>query len=460
MKRLKQALLLGLLWPLAAGATVTERTLENGLKVIVKEDHRAPVAVAQIWYKVGSSYEHIGLTGISHVLEHLMFKGTEQVGPGEFSRRISAQGGSENAFTGLDYTAYFQQLAADRLAISFELEADRMRHLQFDAAEFDKERKVVIEERRLRTEDQPSALTQEQFMATAFQVNPYHNPVIGWLDDLEALTVEDMRVWYHTWYAPNNATLVVAGDVQPEAIFALAEKWYGPLEPSTIAPPKPRREPEQRGERRVTVKAVAELPTLYMGYQGLNLKSAKAPWKAYALELLAYILDGGDSARLSRELVRGQQIAASVSTGNDLYTAHTGLFTFTAVPTQGHTVAELELALRAQVARLREELVDPAELARIKAQLKASKVFERDSVFYQAMQIGQLETVGLDWRLGEEYLDQIAALTPEQLREAAREFLVDERLTVAILEPVSITPAPDTSLVQREAQEATPDAQH
>ena len=216
---------------ISSGNGVHEYQLANGLKILVKEDHRAPVVVSQIWYKVGSSYEHSGSTGVAHVLEHMMFKGTKKHGPNEFSKIISANGGRENAFTGQDYTAYFQQLEKSRLPISFELEADRMANLNLRAEDFEKEVKVVMEERRMRTEDNPQALTYEQFAATAFVSSPYHHPIIGWMDDLEHMDVNDMRSWYKHWYAPNNATLVVAGDVDPDAVFELAKKYFGDSNP-------------------------------------------------------------------------------------------------------------------------------------------------------------------------------------------------------------------------------------
>ncbi|KOR30241.1 peptidase M16, partial [Achromatium sp. WMS3] len=201
-------ILLSLLSPILAGSKVHEQILANGLKVIVKEDHRAPIVISQVWYKVGSSYEHDGVTGISHALEHMMFKGTQKYGPGKFSEIIAANGGSENAFTGRDYTAYFQKLAKDRLEIALELEADRMRNLALLPAEYAKEIKVVTEERRLRTDDNPTALTVEHFYAAAYMIAPYRNPIIGWMSDLKTMSVDKLQTWYQKWYAPNNATLV------------------------------------------------------------------------------------------------------------------------------------------------------------------------------------------------------------------------------------------------------------
>jgi zinc protease len=418
-----------------SGTQVHERVLDNGLKVLVQPDRRAPIVTSQVWYKVGSSYEPGGITGVSHILEHMMFKGTENLAPGEFSKIIAANGGDENAFTGTDYTAYFQTMAADRLAVSFELEAERMRRLTLPEDEFLKELEVVKEERRLRTDDNPQSLTYEQFNAVAFQASPYRNPIIGWPGDLESMQVEDLRAWYRKWYAPNNATLVVVGDVDPQAVFALAEEHFGPLEAEPITPPKPRAEPEQQGERRLVVKAPAKEPYLLIGYKAPVLTNAEQDWEPYALEMLASVLDGGASARFSRELVRGERIAASAGAGYNAFSRLPGLFRLSGTPADGRSIDELEAALIKQIERVQTELVDPEELARIRTQLIAAKVYEKDSVFYQALQLGQLETIGLGWQLVDEYVDKLSAVTPEQIRTVAAKYLVPDVRTVARLDP-------------------------
>jgi zinc protease len=430
---------LALLVPAALPAAVHERMLENGLKVLVKPDHRAPIVTSQVWYKVGSSYEHGGITGVSHILEHMMFKGTENLDPGEFSRIIAENGGDENAFTGQDYTAYFQTLAADRLEIAFELEAERMRRLALPEDEFLKELEVVKEERRLRTDDDPESTTYERFNAAAYDASPYQVPIIGWESDLEAMQVDDLRRWYRQWYAPNNATLVVVGDVEPETVFALAERHFGPLQPEAITPPKPRGEPPQRGEKRLTVKAPAKEPYLIMGWKTpVIAEGAAEPWEPYALEMLASVLDGGDSARFSRELVRAQRVAASAGASYSAFDRLPSLFLVDGTPAKGKDVATLEQALMDQIERVRREPVDDDELARIRTQLVATKVYERDSVFYQAMQLGQLETVGLGWELVDEYVDHLNAITPEQVQTVARKYLVPDTRTVAVLDPQPI----------------------
>jgi len=435
------ALVLGLFaTAVLADRAVQEYRLDNGLKLIVKEDHRAPVMVSQVWYKVGSSYEHDGITGISHVLEHMMFKGTKAHPNGEFSEIIAENGGSENAFTSQDYTAYFQTMEKSRLPVSLELEADRMRNLTIPDDEVLKEVKVVMEERRMRTEDNPQSLTYEQFNATAYTSSPYRLPVIGWMDDLENLQVADLKEWYQKWYAPNNATLVVVGDVDADEVYAQAKKYFGPLKSSKIEPVKPRQEITQRGRKDIRVEAPAKLPYLIMGYKTPVVMTVEQDWEPYALEVLAGILDGGDSARLATELVRGKAVAASAGASYDAYDRLGTLFLLSGTPSTGHTIADLEKALLEQVEHMREKPVTDRELDRVKAQIRAGKVYEQDSIFYQAMQIGILETVGLSWEDADTYLERIEAVTADQVQAVARKYLLPDRLTVAELVPQPIDP--------------------
>ncbi len=428
-----------------AQSNTHEMLLSNGLKVIVKEDHRAPIVVSQLWYKIGSSYEQ-QITGISHALEHMMFKGTPKYPAGEFSRTVSRNGGRENAFTGRDYTAYFQILEKSRLETSFKLESDRMRHLILDPKEFKKEIAVIREERRMRTEDNPQALTYEQFQATAFINGPYHSPIIGWMDDLNNMNVEQLKHWYQQWYSPENATLVVVGDVEPKNVFKLAKKYYGKIPKNKSAERKQnaqlqniRKESQQLGERRIRVKTPAKLPYLILGYKTPVVKTAEISWEPYALEVLAGILDGGDSARFPKELVREKQIAAEAAAGYDMYDLHDNLFMLDGTPRQDHTIKELEAALKAQVNRLKTERVTDKELERIKAQVIAAQVYQRDSAFYQGMLIGQLETVGIDWQEMDNYVVQIHAVTADQIQQVAKKYFVEDQLTVTELSPLPLT---------------------
>ncbi len=417
-----------------------ETRLPNGLRVIVKEGHRAPVVVSQIWYRVGSVDEPAGLTGISHVLEHMMFKGTTRLGPNEFSRIVSENGGRENAFTSSDYTAYYEQLEKSRLPVAFELEADRMHNLKLATAEFDKEIRVVMEERRLRTDDQPDSLAYEKFMAATYTTHPYRNPVIGWMPDLERIKVSDLSEWYRRHYAPNNATLVVVGDVVPDEVVTLAKKYFGdipsyPLNPATIPT-----EPPQTETRRVRVQAPAEVPTILIGYHVPAAQAGAAGREAWAMQVLAGVLDGGDAARFARELIREQRIAARVDTGYDWNARYPTTLVFQGTPANGRSIEDLEKAILAQIERLRTEPVTEDELARVKAQVAAQNVFQRDSMFYQAMAIGQLAVADLDWRMLDRYVDNIQAVTVADVQAVARKYLVESNMTVAVLDPLPIDP--------------------
>jgi zinc protease len=437
LNKFKKCSFIFLLMPALSFAEVSEFKLDNGLKLIVKQDQRAPVVVSQVWYKIGSSYEHNGITGISHQLEHMMFKGTKNLKPNEFSEIIAANGGDENAFTGRDYTAYFQTLEKDRLEISFRLEAERMRNLKITEQEVLKEREVVSEERRLTTEDKPQAVLAEAFNATAFMTSPYHHPIIGWMSDINNYTVEELTDWYNKWYAPNNATVVVAGDVEPEAVLELAKTYFGPLKSEQIAVVKPQPEVAQRGKRTIEVKAPAQLPFFMMGWKTPTVVTAEEKWEPYALEVLSGILDGGDTARFSKKLVRGQEIAAGVSAGYGLYSRLTDLFIIAGTPAKSATVEQLKNAIDAELELLKTELVSDAELQRIKAQVVASDVYQRDSLFYQAMKIGMLDTVGLDWRLADQYVEQINAVTAEQIRQVANKYFIEDSLTIGDLIPLN-----------------------
>ncbi len=419
-----------------AWASIQEKTLANGLKVVVKEDHRAPVATSQVWYKVGSVNEYGGVTGVSHVLEHMMFKGTPNYPGGKFSEILANVGARDNAFTGRDYTGYYQLLGVANLETSFELESDRMAHLNLDEREFVKELEVVKEERRLRTEDNPNALTFEQFNATAFNSSPYKNPIIGWMNDLDNMQVSDLRTWYEKWYAPNNATLVVVGDVDPDEIFKQAEHYYGGIPKREVETRKPRIEPEQIGERRVQVKAVAKLPYMIMGYKVPALTTAENKTEAYALNVLAGILDGGRSSRLSKHLVREKEIAASAGAGYNLYSGKSSMFLFDGTPAAGHDIADLEQAIYKEIARVQNELVDERELKRVKAQVVASEVYQQDSVQRQAYLIGTLESVGLGWQTMESYAENINKITAQDVRAVAKKYLIDDYKTVAVLVPI------------------------
>ena len=435
--------LLLLLLVLAAGCAVAnpyERMLANGLRVIVKEDNRAPTVAHLVWYRVGSMDETNGVTGVAHVLEHMMFKGTKTVAPGDFSRRVAAAGGRENAFTGNDYTVYFQQVERSRLELMMQLEADRMASLVVIPDEFAREIKVVQEERRLRTDDRPRSLVYESLMAAAFQVHPYRRPVVGWMTDLESMTADDVRDWYARWYAPNNAFLIVVGDVSAERVFELAATHYGAVPTRALPMRKPQDEPAQAGARRVVVKAPAELPYLLMAYKAPVLRDVAKDREPYALAVLAAVLDGNDSARLKRRLVRERRIANEAGASYGAYSRGPGILMLEGVPAQGRTVAELETALRAELAAIADDGVTPAELERAKIQFVANQVYKRDSIFAQALEVGMLESAGLSFRDADRILERVRTVTADEVRAAARRYLVEDALTVATLDPQPVDP--------------------
>jgi zinc protease len=434
MKRLFVLLLCGLpLLPLHA--RTIEHQLDNGMKVIIREDNRAPVVVSQVWYRIGSTYEYDGITGVSHVLEHMMFKGTKNLEPGEFSEIIAANGGSENAFTSRDYTAYFQRIASDRLEICLKLEADRMRNVVFKPAEFAKEVAVVREERRWRVDNKPKSKLFEQFYATAFLNSPVRIPTIGWMNDLKHMDMQDAADWYRQWYAPNNATLVIVGDVDSAQTIALVKKYFADIEPSDVKPPKPRTEVEQNGERRLTLYGQTSNPYLIMGYKAPVLKDLDDPRDAYALDVLSGILDGGSSARIATNILRGEEVAVEAGTSYDQFDRLAGLFLFAGTPGQGIEPARLEQAFRQEIVTLKSSPVSIEELERVKAQVIAGKVFDRDSMFNMGMQIGMLDSAGYDWSLLDDYVDNIRRVGVEDIQRVARRYFDDSKLTVAVLLP-------------------------
>ncbi|MEQ9107844.1 MAG: pitrilysin family protein [Limnobacter sp.] len=424
----------------AADGDITEYKLNNGLRVVVKEDHRSPTVAHMVWYKAGSMDEYNGTTGVAHVLEHMMFKGTKRLAVGEFSKTVAALGGRDNAFTSRDYTAYFQQLQAKDLNKVMALEADRMANLVLSETEFKKEIQVVKEERRYRTDDQAQGKLYEAFMATAFQANPTRYPVIGWMSDLEAMTYKDARKWYDTWYTPQNAVLVVVGDVQPEQVKTMADKTYGKVKPKKLEERKPQAEPRQEGIRRVQVKAPAENPYLIMGFKVPKLNNVLKDRDAYSLAVLSAVLDGYSGARLNRELVQNQKVALQAGASYDMTGRGPSLFYLDGTPAAGQTVESLEKALLAQVKKVANEGVSEAELARVKAQLIASQVYKRDSVFGQAMEIGQNLMIGLEVADIDRMIEQIKTVTAAEVQYAAQTFFDQDQLTVGTLFPLPIDP--------------------
>ncbi|HSE05716.1 MAG TPA: pitrilysin family protein [Methylomirabilota bacterium] len=437
-------LLTGALWLLAppglvagqpaadpARLAVTEATLDNGLRVLVQEDPRNPIVAVQLFYRVGSRDERPGATGLAHFLEHMMFKGTPAHGRGELARLIEQHGGRDNAFTSKDLTGYYTNIAADQLDLVLRLEADRMRNLLLDAAEIDSERKVVMEERRLRAEDDPDGLVYEAMSSLAFKAHPYRWPIIGWMADIERINRPELRAFYDTYYVPNNAILVIAGDVRPADALALARRHFGPIPRGADPPAVTAVEPPQVDERRLVVrKEGAQLPIVNIAWHVPNHQAADAP----ALELLSTLLSSGRSSRLYRRLAYEQRMVLGAGGEYSFFSFDPSLFWFYAAALPGQTPEAVEQALLAEVERLKQEPVSDEELTRARNQIEASFVWRQDSVFSRASVLGRFEVLG-SWRLMEAYLPRLRAVTPADLQRAARTYFPLDRKNVSILLP-------------------------
>ncbi|MDF1484818.1 pitrilysin family protein [Ramlibacter sp. H39-3-26] len=440
---------LALLASLAAGAhagasaappAVEQFTLSNGLTVIVKPDRRAPTAVNMLWVRVGAMDEVDGTSGVAHVLEHMMFKGSASVPPGQFSRRVAALGGRENAFTGRDNTGFYQQIPAARLEDVMRLEADRFAHNQWPDEEFAKEIEVVKEERRMRTEDSPRALLHEALNAAVFMASPYHRPIVGWMGDLDAMAPDDVRNFYRQWYVPANAAVVVAGDVDAAEVRRLAEKYYGAIPARALPVRKPRPEPAQAGLRRVWLKAPAEQAYVAMAFKVPQLTAIERPAaaddEALALTVLAAVLDGYEGSRLDRALTQGaDRVADSAGASNGLLGRGPQLFWLTGVPAPGKTPEQVQAALRAEVARIARDGVSEAELARVKTQWVASQVYDRDAVFSQAQELGSYWVQGLPLDTGDRIIERLRQVGAAQVQAVAAKYFGDDQLTVGTLVP-------------------------
>ncbi len=413
---------------------VEEHVLSNGLKILFFVEDRAPVLTSMIWYRVGSRNELPGFTGMAHMVEHMMFKGTNRFGPKIFSNRIQRNGGRHNAFTSHDYTAYFERMASDRVGVAFELEADRMRHILLDPREFLLERDVVREERRRSIEDNPIRLLWENLRAAAFKAHPYGWPIIGWASDIEQLDVETARQFYQSYYSPNNAVLVVVGSFDPPSLLKQIRREFDYIPRGSESPSLQAKEPSQRGERRIFVKKEAQLPYVGVAYHVPNVGSPDA----YALEVLAEVLGGGRSGRLRQELVEKRQLALSADAGYSLISADPELFTLSAQPTQGVSAEVSEKALYEVLERIKTEGIGEEELKRVKRRISAQHVMQLDSQFFRALLLGRAETIG-SWRLVTEFLPNIRKVTSEDIQRVAQTYLTEENRTVGFLVPLPIT---------------------
>ncbi len=420
----------------SAFSDVREYLLDNGLKVLIAEDHKAPVATFQVWYRVGARNEPAGKTGISHLLEHMMFKGTPRHGSKVFSRLVQKNGGFDNAYTTKDHTTYFQVLASDRIDLSIELESDRMENLLLAPEDVRDERSVVMEERRMRYEDDPQNSLYEEVVATAFKVHPYHHPVIGWMSDLASIEREDLVQYYRRYYSPDNAVIVVAGDVEADELIGRIRDAFGKI-PRGGPKPLPRSiEPPQRGEKRVVLRKEAELPYILIAYHVPSFPHDDGA----ALDVLGAILSG-KSGRLYRHLVRDKRVALNAFASYDGLTMDPFLFFLGGTAPPGKEIEALERALYAEIETLKEDPPPERELQKAKNQIEAAFIMGQDSISFQADLIGMFEMAG-DWRLKDRYLEAVRGVTAEDVRRVAKRYFTEENRTVGILAPVpSLAPA-------------------
>ncbi len=416
--------------------SITQATLDNGLKIVVKADRRAPVFISQLWYAVGASDEKQPVTGISHLLEHMMFKGTKQYKAGEFSEIIARNGGDDNAFTSKDFTAYYQKMHKSKLELAIKMEADRMRNLTFANPELAKERQVVIEERRQRVEDNPNAKVYENLRLISYDENgAYHSPVIGFQKDIESISLSDLRDWYERFYAPNNATLVVVGDVEAQNVINLAKKYFANYHHNPAIESNPRRPSILKTGQSKVLKLKAELPFYVMSFAVPSLKTASHKDETYQLEMLAYVLDNG----LSKGLIRNKQIASSIGVGYRLYDKFDTLFTISFIPAKGIDNKQVIDAIKAQVGELitRPHLIKP-ELGRTKAQIEAGFVFEQDQISTQSYYLGMLSTIGLGVETLFEYVEKMDQVDHLQVSNMAKKYLDFHQMNTVELIPQGV----------------------
>ena len=420
-----------LLTPCYLAAEVREYTLDNGLKVLISEDHKVPLATFEIWYRVGSRNEQSGETGLSHFLEHVMFKGTPKHGSKEFSKIVQRNGGTDNAMTTKDYTMYFQTLASDRTGISIDLESDRMTNLIMDPKETVAERSVVMEERRMRSEDDPQNALFEEFVATALMTHPYRRPVIGWMSDIASLSRDDLYRHYKEYYAPDNAFIVIVGDVEPAEVLQKIEASFGAIKRSNPQKARVTQEPEQKGEKRVSLKKEAELPYVLIGYHVPSFPHEDS----FGLEVLSAILSGGKSSRVYNSLIYEKKIALNAGAEYEGMYLDPFLFFLWGTPAPGRGVDELEKALCAEIDAVMNAPPSDTELQKAKNQIEASFIFGQDSLYMQAMKIGIFEVLG-SWRLKDTYLEGIRNVTAGDVQRVAKKYLTQDNRTVGTLIPV------------------------
>jgi zinc protease len=411
-------------------AQVQEFVLDNGLKVLLLEDHKSPAVTFQVWYRVGARNEKDGKSGLAHFLEHMMFKGTPTTGPEEYSRIIAKNGGRTNAFTSSDVTVYFATMSREKIGIEIELEADRMANALLGDQYFEPEKKVIQEERRMRTDDNPISALSEATSAVAYTIHPYRRPVVGWMQDILGLTRQDLVDFYKLYYAPNNAYVVMVGDFSTDEMLAKIKAAFGKIPRGPEPPNVSAEEPDQRGERRLVLKKEAELPFVLNFYHAPNLKSADS----FALDLLTVVLAGGKSSRLYHDLVYQKRLVRGVDADYSGVSVDPAGLSVYAQLLPGIELATVEREIERGLDKVKSELITERELQKAKNQVEAAFVFAQDSIFGQAMKIGYYEAVG-GWRQMDGYLDGIRKVTRADIRRVARQYLVPDRRTVGTLIP-------------------------
>ncbi|NQW81536.1 MAG: insulinase family protein [Polaromonas sp.] len=439
--------------PAVAAIQAQEFTLANGLTLIVKPDRRSPTVAHMLWVRVGSMDEVDGTSGVAHVLEHMMFKGTPTLKPGEFSRRIAALGGRDNAFTSRDATAYHQQIPANKLEEVMQLEADRFANTQWVDDEFKREIEVVKEERRLRTEDSPRAQLYEAANAVAFTAAPYRRPIVGWMSDLDAMTPDDVRSFYRKWYVPSNAAVVIAGDVDVAQVKALAEKYYGVIPAAATPVRKPRTEPVQAGVKRLDHKASASQAYVSLMFKVPQMNAsglADAPadpsvrtdsQDALALTVLSAVLDGYSGARLNRALTQGEgRVADSAGAYNGLLGRGPQVFVLDGVPAEGKAAQQVIDALRQQVTQIAQNGVNEAELNRVKTQWVAGEIYKLDALFSQVRELGSHWVNGFPLDASARLVARLRNISAAEVQSVAARYFGDDQLTQAVLVPQPLDP--------------------
>jgi zinc protease len=438
MKARLLGLVLACILPSAWAENAQHMTLPNGMRVYVIPDHRAPVVYNSLWYRVGGADEVGGRTGLSHMLEHMLFRGTKTTQDGAYAQAIHHLGGQMNAMTSRDFTMYYSYVPVQGLSRVLQLEADRMRNLVVTPQLLKREKEVVKEERQMRVSDNPSSVLRERMQAVAFNNNPYQNPVIGWPQDVASYTLADVKGWYDKWYHPNNATLVLVGDITPQKGFALAKKYFAKIPRAKLPVRKRRYEVPPLGKKRLLIHYPAKVATLYMGYLTPGLAQVRHRWKSYALEVLAGILDSSPSARLNQRLVRERNVASSVSTYYYPMHRYKSLFLIAGVPAHTHSMAEVEQEINEEIEKLQKDTVSREELNRVKAQVVAHYVYQQDSLESQAMNVGIPLMAGLPWNIDQHWVQRIESVTAKQVQWVARHYITSRRLTVGYLEPTAV----------------------